>query len=81
MRAIADAYDDDAVSADVRAATLSELAGQSVEELQTMADMHILFADDAPADLMLAFWLRKRMARELLKARGIGDDSASSTPC
>lgn len=66
MRAIAVAMDDIAVGEDAIMAARAEVESLTVDDLESLADMHLLFIDGAPTDVMVDFWLRKRLAKERL---------------
>ncbi len=70
MRAIDKAGADSNFDPATLSAIRAELAGYSEKELKDLADMHLLFADDAPAEVMEGFWLSKRIASEILGKRG-----------
>lgn len=44
----------------------AELSKRTKEDLELIADVHILFKDDAPPGPIRNHFLRKRIARELL---------------
>ncbi len=70
MRAIAVAADDAALTDDVLKAARATVESLAPEDLRSLADMHIMFKDDAPFDVMVGFWLRKRLAAERLQGLG-----------
>ena len=67
MRAIGAADADTTFDVDVLAVARAAVDVLSLEDLESLAGMHILFMDDAPEDVMLSFRLRKRLAEERLK--------------
>ena len=72
LQALAVAGSDEAAGADARAAAMAAISNLSVAELQDLAGAHILFSDDAPAEIMVNFLLRQRLAAELLEKMGDG---------
>ena len=69
MRAIDKAGADSNFDPATLNAIRAELAGYSEKDLKDLTSMHILFNDDAPAEVMEGFWLSKRIAAELLSKK------------
>ncbi len=67
MRAIATADDDAGVADDVLKAARAAVDDLPLDDLESYAGTHFLFTDDAPMELMVDFWLRKRLAKERLR--------------
>ena len=77
LRLIRSAYDDDAIDLAVKSRERTRLSLMPDDDLRTMAETHILFTDGAPSDLVLNFWLTKRLAEEILAERA---GAVESTP-